>query len=465
MNDSIKTPQVTSGVRTLLGNPKKAIVKLAIPMIIAMSAHTLYAVVDAIWVSGLGPDALSAIGFFFPFNIITIAVSGGLGVGGSSAISRKIGAHDKKGADSVASHTLVLMIFASLLLMAPLLIFIEHIYAGIGAGPIASLAAGYSRIIFALMPLSFFSMISVSLLRGEGDVKRAMTVMLLGSALNIGLDPLFIYTFKLGVNGAAWATMISIGFSCLFLFNWMFLKRDTYVTFRLKGFRFAKKILSDILRVGIPSAVMQTSMALMAFFLNVLAVKAGGTDGVAVFTTGWRVVMFASLPLIGMATAVTSVTGAAFGAKDASKLRIAFFYAVKIGFIIELITASLTFIFAPQIAGVFTMKAGGLRIRADLITFLKIMFIFFPFVPFGMLSSAMFQGTGNGLNALALTFTRTILMAVPLAWIFSTLTPLGLSGIWWGIVCGNSLGAVLAFTWANFYIRGLMKKQQPLKPA
>ncbi|MBU4254413.1 MAG: MATE family efflux transporter, partial [Acidobacteria bacterium] len=175
---------MTEGVRTLLGNPKKAIIKLAIPMIIAMSAHTLYSVVDAIWVSGLGPDALSAIGFFFPFNIIIIAVSGGLGVGGSSAISRKIGAQDKKGAGAVASHTLVLMIFASLLLMAPLLIFIEKIYSGIGAGPVASLAAGYSRIIFALMPLSFFSMVATSLLRGEGDVKRAMTVMLLGSALN-----------------------------------------------------------------------------------------------------------------------------------------------------------------------------------------------------------------------------------------------------------------------------------------
>ncbi|MBU1186463.1 MAG: MATE family efflux transporter [Acidobacteria bacterium] len=450
---------MTEGVRTLLGNPKKAIIKLAIPMIIAMSAHTLYSVVDAIWVSGLGPDALSAIGFFFPFNIIIIAVSGGLGVGGSSAISRKIGAQDKKGAGAVASHTLVLMIFASLLLMAPLLIFIEKIYSGIGAGPVASLAAGYSRIIFALMPLSFFSMVATSLLRGEGDVKRAMTVMLLGSALNIGLDPLFIYTFKLGVNGAAWATMISIGFSCTFLFYWMFLKKDTYVTFRLKGFCFAKNILSDILRVGIPSAVMQTSMALMAFFLNILSVKAGGTDGVAVFTTGWRVVMFAALPIIGMATAVTSVTGAAFGAHDVPKLRTAFFYAVKIGLFLELITASLTFIFAPQIAGLFTMKAGGLRIRADLINFLKIMFIFFPFVPFGMLSSAMFQGTGKGINALTVTLTRTIILVVPLAIVFSTKTSLGLSGIWWGIVCGNTMGAVLAFTWANLYIRRLRDRE------
>ena len=103
-----------NGVETLLGNPKRAIIKLAIPMMVAWSVQTLYNVVDALWVSGLGPDALSAVGFFFPFFFLLMALAGGLGVGGSAAVSRKIGAKDKKGADSVASHTIALMFLSKL---------------------------------------------------------------------------------------------------------------------------------------------------------------------------------------------------------------------------------------------------------------------------------------------------------------------------------------------------------------
>ena len=86
----------TKGVETLMGNPKKAIVKLSIPMIVAMSSHTLYSFVDGLWVAGLGPDALSAVGFFFPFFFMLMAISSGIGIGGSSALSRMIGAKDKK---------------------------------------------------------------------------------------------------------------------------------------------------------------------------------------------------------------------------------------------------------------------------------------------------------------------------------------------------------------------------------
>ncbi|UCC12802.1 MAG: MATE family efflux transporter, partial [candidate division WOR-3 bacterium] len=112
--DSLKDPSTqaeqTEGVATLLGNPKKAIIKLSVPMIIALSVQTIYSFVDALWVAGLGADALSAVGFFFPFFIMIMALANGLGVGGGSAVSRRIGAGDKAGADKVAAHTMVLML-------------------------------------------------------------------------------------------------------------------------------------------------------------------------------------------------------------------------------------------------------------------------------------------------------------------------------------------------------------------
>jgi putative MATE family efflux protein len=273
--------------------------------------------------------------------------------------------------------------------------------------------------------------------------------------LNIVLDPIFIYLLKLGVAGAAWATIISICFSSGYLFYWFFIKKDTYVSIKFRGFRFRKAILVDILKVGIPVSFQQMTMSIAMLILNLIAVRAGGTDGVAVFTTGWRVVLFATLPLYGIATAVVSVTGAAYGGKDHKKLDRAYMYAIKFGVVIELVMAVITFILAPHLAWLFTFTEESIRIRADLINFLRIMCIFYPAVSPGMLSSAMFQGTGKGTHSLAVTFIRTILLGVPLAYCFSFVLGLQLTGLWWGIVFGNSLGAIVAFTWGRLYVNRL----------
>lgn len=446
---------MTKGVQTLLGNPKKAIVKLSIPMIVAMSVHTLYNFVDGLWVAGLGPDALSAVGFFFPFFFLIMALSAGIGVGGSAAVSQMIGAKDKKNADSVASHTMVLMVIAALVLALPFFIYAPGIFSKLGAGPVATMAGEYARIIFGGTLIIFFGQVASALLRGEGDAKRAMTVMMISSGLNIILDPIFIYLLKLGIAGAAWATIISICFSSGYLFYWFFIKRDTYVRIKFRGFRFRKAIMTQILKVGIPVSFQQMTMSIAMLILNLIAVKAGGTDGVAIFTTGWRVVLFATLPLYGIATAVVSVTGAAFGGKDHKKLDSGYMYAIKFGVVIELVMAVITFILAPQIAWLFTFTEESARIRADLINFLRIMCIFYPVVSPGMLSSAMFQGTGKGTHSLAVTLIRTLLLSVPLAYCFSFILGLQLTGLWWGVVLGNSLGAMIAFTWGRIYVRRL----------
>ncbi|MBN1938359.1 MAG: MATE family efflux transporter [Candidatus Aminicenantes bacterium] len=452
------------GVQTLLGDPKRAIIRLSLPMIVAASVQTLYNIVDAIWVSGLGPDALSAVGFFFPFYFLILALAAGLGVGAGSAVSRKIGGRDKAEAGDVAAHALVLMTLTGAAVMIPGLLFIEKIYRLMGAGSIAVEAARYSRVFIGAILLLFFASIASALLRGEGDVNRAMVAMMVGAGLNIGLDPLFIYTFKMGVAGAAWASILSIAVSCAFLFSWLFVRRNTYVSIHFRGFRFRRPILREILRVGVPASFQQMSMALTAFAINIFAVQAGGTDGVAIFTTGWRMVTFATLPLIGMAMAVTSVTGASFGAKDYGKLDTAYSFAVRVGFFIGLAVALLTFLFAPQIAWLFTMTGEGLRIRGDLISFLHIMCIFYPGVAFGMFSSAMFQGTAKGMNALIATILRTLFLAVPMAYLLSLPMKLGLPGIWWGIVVGNILGSVVAFTWGRAYVRELRSRKEVVRP-
>ena len=446
----------TKGVETLLGDPKKAIIKLSIPMIIAMSVQTIYNLVDALWVSGLGPDALAAVGLFFPFFFILIAIATGIGVGAGAALSRRIGAKDKEGSDNVAIHSLLMMMGASLVLVAVFLPLTRSMFSAIGAtGDVLEMTVQYSQIMFAAAPLLFFMNWATAIMRGEGNVTRPMWAMTVGSVVNMILDPIFIYTLDMGVAGAAWATVVAILVTAAPLAYWMFVKADTYVTIQRCCFSYSREIVNDIMKVGLPAAVMQLAMSISMLFLNLIIVSVGGTDGVAVFTSGWRLVMIGIMPLIGIAMAVTSVSAAAYGAREYGKLTIAFHYAVRLGFIIELFVAASVFLLAPQIAAMFSMGEGGERIQDDIEGFLRIIVIFFPSTAFGMFSSALFQGTGKGLYALAVTIVRTVILAVMFAILLSTVLGFGLTGVWWGMVIGNTGGSIIAFTWARYYISRL----------
>jgi len=449
-------PNQTKGVQALLGDPKKAILSLSWPMIIAMTVQTLYNLVDAIWVSGLGSDALASVGFVFPLLFMGTAIATGLGVGGGSAISRKIGAKNKKGADNVAVHTMILMCGLAILYAAPLYVFSDDIFLAIGAGRTTETASIYAQIMYSATIISFFCFIANAILRSEGDAKRAMFAMVLGGVLNVILDPIFIYTLNLGVPGAAWASVLSMSVSAMLLFYWLFFKRDTYVSLRYRDFSFDKSIIKDILLVGLPASVMQLSMSIMMFMMNIIVQHVGGLDGVAVFSAGWRVATMASMPLLGMATAVVSVTGAAFGAHAYKKIDIAHAFALKIGILIETSIAIATFIFAPVITAAFTQSSDTARIADDITTFLRIICIFYPATAFGMLSSALFQGLGKGMYSLFATVLRTIVLIVPLAWGFAVFLGWGLIGAWWGLVLANILGGAFTFLLAKVYIERLL---------
>jgi putative MATE family efflux protein len=464
----------TEGVKTLLGEPKKAIIKLAVPMIIAMSAHTIYNLVDAIWVSGFGQDiftsekivevgtgALAAVGYAMPFYMILISISVGLGIGSGSAISRRIGGKDKDGADNCAIHSIFISLIIALIFTIILYTFADRIFISIGAAEIANMAVSYGRIIFAGSIFIFFINNALAILRAEGDANRAMYAMLFGAILNIILDPFFIYTFGWGVSGAAMATILSMAITAVILVYWLFFRRDTYVSFKFKAFKFKKDILKDIFKVGLPASFQQLSMSITMLVIIILINVAGnGNEGVAVYNTGWRLVMIAILPLLGMATAVTSVTGTAFGAKSYDKLKTAYLYATKTGLLIEIILAILIFVLAPLISIVFTTRPEDIIIRDDITLFLQITCIFYPGAAFGIASSAMFQGTGKGSYSLFATLLRTIVMTIALALLFVLIFEFGIVGIWWAIVIGNLTGSIVSFVWGNIYIRKLIIKSK-----
>jgi putative MATE family efflux protein len=321
------------------------------------------------------------------------------------------------------------------------------------------MAISYGKIIFAGTIFLFFTNIAFAILRSEGDAKRAMYAMMIGAVTNIILDPIFIFTFGLGVSGAAYATVLALAITSFILVFWLFFRKDTYVSFKFNKFKFNKDILKDIFKVGLPASVQQLSMSFtMIAIIIIINIASEGENFVAVYNTGWRVVMIAILPLLGMATAVVSVTGAAFGARAYDKLNTAYMYAAKTGLLIEIILGVLIFLLAPLISIIFTSRPEDFFIRDDLTIFLQISCFFYPGAAFGIASSAMFQGTGKGTYALIATLLRTIVLTIVLALISTFILNAGVVGIWWSIVIANLIGSTVSFSWGKFYIKKLELK-------
>lgn len=446
---------ITSGMKILMGDPGKAILKLGLPMMLAMSVQTVYNLVDTFWVSGLGADPLAAIGFVFPFFMVMIALSTGLGLGGGSAIARKLGARDKTGADNVAVHSMIIMLVLSVLFTILMLVFSKQIFIAAGAGKTLGFAMDYGNIIFAGSIVLFFTNVANAVLRSEGNAKGAMNAMILGAVLNIFLDPIFIYPMGMGIKGAAWATVLSMVITAVIMAKWLFLDDHTYVSFNFHDFVPDSGIIKDILKVGLPATTQQVAMALTMLIMNLVIIAVDNTDGVAVYTVGWRVVMIAIAPLIGMATAVVTVSGFLYGQRSYEKLMYVNIYSIKVGAVIEMGIAILTFLLAPQIAAVFTQAESAAHLTGDITTFLKIVCLFYPTTAMGLLSSSLFQGVGKGINSLITTIIRSLIFTPLFAFLFSSYLGMGLTGVWWGLVFGNVLGSLITYGWVYFYVRGL----------
>ena len=449
----------SEGIALLMGDPKKAIVKLSGPMIVAMFLMSTYNIVNAIWVAGLGSDALAAVGFITPLFMILIGIGSGLGAGVASVISRRIGAEDKVGADNAAVHAILITLIISAILTIPLILLTGPIVSLFGAGDTAGLATEYGQVIFLGMVLILFTNIGYAILRAEGDTKRAMYVMGASSVLNMILDPLLIYNAGMGIAGAAWGMLISLSVVSCVLLYWFIGRKDTYVTISFAAFSWDKKTARDILGVGLPASAEFFLMSVTAIFINGLLVSVAGTDAVAIYTAGWRVVIFAIIPLIAIGTSVISVAGAAYGARQFSKVRTVHTFSTMLGIVISLAISAVTFLFARQIAVIFTYSPESAHLAPEIAAFLATMCFFYPFVPPGIMSGSIFQATGKGMTSLIITVFRNLVFIAVFAYLFGIVLGFGEHGIWWGIVAGDIIGGTLAFVWARAYISRLIAYQ------
>jgi len=445
----------TQGVAILKGDPKRAIWKLSGPLIVAMLLMSSYNVVNAIWVAGLGSDALAAVGFISPVYMVIMGLGLGIGAGSTSAIARRIGADDRTGASNNAVHALLIAIILSAIITVPLVLYAEPLALLFGAGTTAGLAASYGQIIFSGSFFIIFANVAYGVLRAEGDTKRTMYAMVAASVLNMILDPILIYGLGLGIAGAAWGTVISLAAVTVVLLYWFFVKKNLFVCLSWKVFIPSRSVTKDILAVGVPASVEYLAMSILSIILNLVLVVVATTDAVAVFSVGFRVLSFGIIPVVAIGTAVVSVVGAAYGARHYEKIRITHTFGILFGIGIALCVSVITWVFAYQIASIFSYSSESAHLYPDIAALLGVMCLIYPFVPLGIMSSSVFQGVGKGPTSLFLTIMRSLVFAAVFAFVFAILLGWGEKGVWWGMVVGEIAGGLLAFAWARVYLARL----------
>ncbi|MGL4670610.1 MAG: MATE family efflux transporter [Methanobacteriaceae archaeon] len=451
----------TSGVKTLTGDPKKAILKLSGPTIISMLLSSLYTLIDGIWVAGLGGDALAAIGFVTPLFMIVMGFANGIGAGATSAISRAIGANKKSEADNGAIHSLLIGIILTVIFTAVFLIFSKPILMILGAGDTVDLALSYSNILFSGTIFIVFTSVAYGILRAEGNVVKVTYAMAFAAVLNIILDPIFIYTLNLGIAGAAWATLISMSLVSILLVYWF--KKNTYLKIRRSNFKYNPTLIKRILSVGLPAGSEFLIISLLTASLNIILVIVSGVDAVAIYSTGWRVIMVAFIPTIAIGISTVAVTGATLGAGKLDRLKTIQNYGIKISLVIATVTTALSIIFAGEIAGLFTYSSATASLKPMLTEFLRIISLFYIIVPIGLISLSVLQGLGKGLMSLVLNIIREVVFVLIFAYILAITLGWGEYGVWWAVIVGNIFGDIISFIWTRYYINKVIKKEIILK--
>ncbi len=446
----------SNSVDIMLQNPKKALIKMSVPLIVSLLITSFYNLIDAAWVSGLGADALAGVGFFTPIFMILVGFGNGLGSGAAFALSKYLGEENKLKADNASVHSIIINIIVSLIITVILLFLLVPILNVMGAGKTIGYATDYGVIILLGSLFIIFSNALYGIFRGEGDTTRPMYAMMASAILNMILDPIFIYNLNFGVKGAAIATIISSVFVILILMYWFYVKKDTYLRPNLSNFSFDGDISKDIIKVGIPASVQLLNNAFFAAVFSALLTFVGSTDSVAVYSTGWRIVTIGTTPLLAIGTALISVIAANYGARNYVNIQIAHRYAMKISIIIAVIVAILTNVFAGDIASVFASSGSSVRIAPELTSFLSWIVIYYPTMAVGVASTYVFQGIGKGVTAMFQTILRETGFTIFFAVLFAVLLGYGVWGAWMGIVLGEIVSNNITMIWADYVIKKLI---------
>ncbi|MCR1824898.1 MATE family efflux transporter, partial [Terrisporobacter muris] len=388
----------------------KLVSSLAIPTIISMLITSIYNMADTYFVSQLGTSASAATGIVFSLMAIIQAIAFAIGIGSGSTISRRLGEQNKEEADILGSSGFVTSLVFGFILLVFGNIFIEPLMIILGSTEtILPYSISYAKYILFAAPFMATSFILNNILRAEGKANLAMVGISIGGIINIILDPIFIFSFKLGISGAAIATATSQFISFIILFSF-YLRRKTIVQFSIKKISRNINTYFIILKNGMPSFFRQGLASIATVALNFNAGNYGDSAVAAMSIVG-RICMLIFCVVIGYGQGYQPVVGYNYGAKNYHRVKESFLFTLKVGTSIMTVLAIIGFILSPKIMSWFISDLEVIKIGTNA---LRYQCLVMPLMTLGVLSNMTFQAVGKPLHATFLTSCRQGIFFLPL---------------------------------------------------
>ena len=404
------------------------LLKFSIPAIIGMLVNALYSVVDRIFI-GRGvadPLALSGVAITFPITNVIMAFGMLVGIGGAAVVSIKLGQHKKEDAEKIIGNAFVLVVIFSIAVSFVGLIFLEPILVLLGASPATMPYAkqfGFIILLGVILQNAGFGM--NPFIRSEGNAVMAMVTMLIGAILNFILNPIFIFGLHMGVVGSALATVISQAVCSIWVLSY-FLRGKSLLKLRRKNMKLQKKIVKEILEIGMSPFAMQMAAGLITVTFNKSLAKYGGDLAIGAFSLINSINMLIMMPVFGLNQGAQPIIGYNYGAKNYKRVKLALKYAAIVATIMTVIGFALVQIFSVQIISIFNnsdkelINLGSKGIR--------IFLIMLPLIGSQVVFTNYFQAVGKAKISIFLSLLRQIIVLLPLILLMPHF--LKLDGIW-----------------------------------
>lgn len=427
-----------------VGPVGRAILLLAIPMVLEMLMESIFAVVDIFWVAHLGAEAIATVGLTESMLTLMYAVAIGLGIGATAMVARRIGEHNPDGAARAAVQAILLGLVVSLVFAIVGVSLAGDLLAAMGGSRwVLQNGSGFTKVMFAGNATILLLFLINAIFRGAGDAAIAMRVLWLANAINIILGPCFIFGLgpfpKLGVVGAAVATTIGRGTGVLYALSRLVRSGGRFDILR-RHIRLEPSLMARLLRLS-ATGTFQVFIGMASWIGLIRTLSSFGSDAVAGYTIGVRVIIFALLPSFGMANAAATMVGQALGARKPDRAERAVWKAGFYNMIVLGIVGVLFVLFANQIIGIFTSDP---LVKPYGVDCLRIVSYGFLFYAYGMVLTQSFNGAGDTWTPTIINLFVFWLWELPLAYLLAIWAGLGPRGVFIAITVAFSTLALVS---------------------
>lgn len=424
-----------------LGTEKisKLLIKQAVPASIGILVMSLNMIVDTIFVGQwIGSLAIAAITVVLPIVFLISSIGMGIGIGGSSIISRALGAKNADKAFLTFGNQITMTMALSVFFVIIGTLFCSSLLLLFGAnGDILVPATEYFHVVLYGVPFLAFAMMGNPVIRAEGKPRFAMYAMIIPAFTNIVLDVIFIKFLGWGMFGAGLATSISYAACGLFIFGF-FLSKKSALIINPKYFILNLPIVKEIVQLGGVTIVRQGTISILMIVLNGTLFKYGGENAIAVYGIINRVMMFALFPVLGVTQGFLPIAGYNYGAKDSKRVKETIKTAIIYGTGVATIIFLGIILFPTAIASVFT---SDVNLIAETPNALLYAFLATPVITAQLVGSAYFQAAGKALPALLLTLLKQGIFLIPLVYIMPQF--FGLNGVWFSFPIADIMATLI----------------------